>query len=58
MTNPATNALTTCCSTPSLAQMSPELTADLTSVAVTAVVVGLLLIAMWVRDRAARLAAA
>ena len=54
MTHPATQSLTTCCSSPSLAQMSPELTADLTAVVVTALVVGFLLIALRIRDRAAR----
>ena len=55
---PATlaNVLDSCCSTPVLGQMSPDLTTDLTAVAVTAVAIAVLLITLRVRDRASRMA--
>ncbi len=53
MTNSATNTLATCPPASMLAQMSPQLTADLVSVVVTATVVGAMLVAMHLRHRTA-----
>ncbi|MCP4835168.1 MAG: hypothetical protein GY895_10435 [Phycisphaera sp.] len=51
MTNSASNALATCPPVSSLAQMSPQLTADLVSVAITAALVATMLVAMHLRLR-------
>ena len=51
MTDSATNALNTCPAASLLGQMSPLLTADLVSVAVTATLVAGMLVAMHLRHR-------